>query len=351
MIAAGVRRTALTLLAACGAVLPLAAQARVADLTTHGGDVPVRLVGYGLVVGLEGTGDRSFGTSSGAVQTVRSVTNLLRRFNIEVPDDRIRLRNVAAVLVTAEVSPYLRPGGRFDIQVASLGDATSLRGGVLWVTPLLTSPDAPPIASAQGAMPIQPNDRSYPGSPGMVSGRVSDGGVLEMSLPLVVAETTPTLALRAPDIGTASRIVAAINAAHGAGTARVEDAGSVALKLPAADSTNSAAAFLAAIDTLAVAMPPVSRIVIDAHSGVVVAGGEIHVASAVISLKGITVRVGDSISANATATPGVLALGSGSSVRDIAVGLQALGALPSEVATVFDGLRAAGAITAAVVIR
>ena len=95
------------------APLALGAQVRVGDLTTRTGEVPVRIVGYGLVVGLDGSGDRSFGTSSGSVQTVRSVVNLLRRFNIEVPPERLRLRNVAAVLVTAEISPFLRPGGRF----------------------------------------------------------------------------------------------------------------------------------------------------------------------------------------------------------------------------------------------
>src|SRR5690606_16266684 len=87
----------------------LAAQARIGDLTYREGEVPVRLVGYGLVVGLDGTGDRSFGSNVGAVHTVRSVTNLLRRFNVEIPAERLRLRNVAAVVVTAELSPHTRP--------------------------------------------------------------------------------------------------------------------------------------------------------------------------------------------------------------------------------------------------
>ena len=152
--------------------LALGAQVRVGDLTTRTGEVPVRIVGYGLVVGLDGSGDRSFGTSSGSVQTVRSVVNLLRRFNIEVPPERLRLRNVAAVLVTAEISPFLRPGGRFEVQVASLGDATSLRGGVLWMTPLVSDPDQAPIATAQGAMPLQADDRGRWGNRGASSGRI-----------------------------------------------------------------------------------------------------------------------------------------------------------------------------------
>ncbi|HEY3934497.1 MAG TPA: flagellar basal body P-ring protein FlgI [Gemmatimonadales bacterium] len=327
---------------------PLAAQVRVSDLTTHGGDVPVRLVGYGLVVGLDGSGDRSFGSSSGAVHTVRSVTNLLRRFNIEVPGDRLRLRNVAAVLVTAEVSPYLRPGGHFEVQVASIGDATSLRGGVLWITPLVISPDAPPVASAQGPLPLVEGDGHRWGAGGSASGRVAEGGVLEVSLPAIPPQTATILALRDPDLTTASRIASAINKARGDSTAKVEDAGAVSLKLPAS-ATDSPLTFLAALDTLPVVVPAPARIVIDAHNGMVVAGGDMHVGTAVVSLRGITVRVGGD--STAKPVPGVVAVSTGASVRDIAVGLQALGAVPSEVAAVFDGLRAAGAIAATVVVR
>ncbi|HEY4100189.1 MAG TPA: flagellar basal body P-ring protein FlgI [Gemmatimonadales bacterium] len=342
------RGMTLTLVAIASVTMCASAQVRVADLTTHGGDVPVRLVGYGLVVGLDGSGDRSFGSSSGAVHTVRSVTNLLRRFNIEVPGDRLRLRNVAAVLVTAEVSPYLRPGGHFEIQVASIGDATSLRGGVLWITPLVTSPDLPPVASAQGPLPLVEDDDHHWGNRGSASGRVAQGGVLETALPALPPQTETILALRDPDLMTASRIAAAINKARGDSTAKVEDAGAVALKLPA-NATDSPLTFLAALDTLPVTVPAPARIVIDAHNGMVVAGGDMHVGTAVVSLRGITVRVGGD--STAKPVPGVVAVSSGASVRDIAVGLQALGAVPSEVAAVFDGLRAAGAIAASVVVR
>ena len=346
----------------------ISAQSRVGDYTTHGGDIPIRLVGYGLVVGLEGTGDRSFGTSSGAVQTVRSVTNLLRNFHIEVPSDRLRLRNVAAVLVTAEVSPYLRPGGRFEVQVASLGDATSLRGGVLWITPLTMGPEGTAIASAQGPLPIQIEDRVRYGWRGTGSARITDAGVLEMDLP-AAPPLSPVLMLRTPDLGAASRIVAAINAARGPGAAALSDAGAITLKLPAG-ATDSLPTYLAGIDTLPVVVPTTPRIVIDARSGIVVAGGDVHVNNAVVSIKGITVRIGDSVAVSAgagapgpgvpaapngapfqAANPGLLALGPGATVRDIAAGLQALGALPAEIAAVFDGLRASGAITAPVIVR
>ena len=123
-----IRALPLLLLLALALAAPAArAQVRVGDLTRRAGDVPRRLVGYGLVTGLDGTGDRSFGGWRSNTPTVRSVVNLLRRFGVEVPPDQLRLRNVAAVTVTAEVSPYLRTGGRFEVQVSALGDATSLR--------------------------------------------------------------------------------------------------------------------------------------------------------------------------------------------------------------------------------
>ncbi len=120
---------------------------QIRDLVRMDYDVPSRLVGYGIVVGLDGTGDRSVSQLGGG-QTVRSIANLLRMLDITIPPEALRTRNAAAVLVTAEISPYLRPGGRFQVQVASLGDATSLRGGVLWMTPLWrasTASRSPPL--------------------------------------------------------------------------------------------------------------------------------------------------------------------------------------------------------------
>ena len=143
-------------MALCGVLQPAAGQTTetIGDLTVVQGDVPRRLVGYGLVLGLDGTGDESFGTRAGAIHTVQSVSNMLERFGIHVPPERMRLRNVAAVIVTAEVSPFLRPGARFDLQIASAGDASSLRGGILFTTPLAEDVGMPPVATGQGALLI-----------------------------------------------------------------------------------------------------------------------------------------------------------------------------------------------------
>ncbi|MCL4864514.1 MAG: flagellar basal body P-ring protein FlgI [Gemmatimonadales bacterium] len=345
-----VRRLALAAVLLLGAAAPVPGQT-IGDLTVREGEVPVRIVGYGLVVGLDGTGDRSFGSSVGSVQTVRSVTNLLRRFNIEVPPDRLRLRNVAAVLVTAEISAFLRPGAQFEVQVASIGDATSLRGGVLWMTPLMTGPNEAPVATAQGPIPIAVDDRSRFRSRGASSGRIADGGLLEMPLPVIAAATTPRLHLKSPDLTVAARIAEAIDSAVGAGTARVDDPGRVTLS-PPATATDNLAVFMASLDTLSIRVPVAARIVIDARTGAVVAGGTVPLGNAVVSLQGITVRIGGPARTDTTAVaPGVLALGAGATVQDLAEGLRALGVGGSDVAAIFDGLRAAGAVTAAVQVR
>jgi flagellar P-ring protein precursor FlgI len=338
-----------------GAV-PAAAQAvvRIGDLTVRQGDVPRRLVGYGLVVGLDGTGDRSFGSLGAGSMTVRSVVNLLRRFAIEVPPEQLRLRNVAAVLVTAEISPYLRAGGRFEVQVGALGDATSLRGGVLWMTPLVTDPNQPPVATAQGPLVVAADGAGRISARQGNSGRIADGGVLEADLPLPAAGA-PRLALRSPDLLAASRIAAAVTAAYGTEAARAADPGSVELN-PGAERADSLSAWLAAIDTLPVTVTEPARIVIDGRDGTVVVGGEVRVGPATVTHRGLTVRIGAAAADSAAPGPdstrvGLVRSAAGASVQDLAAGLHAAGARATEMAAILEALRAAGAIRAQVVVR
>ncbi len=325
--------------------------ARVGELTLHPGNVPRRVVGYGLVTGLDGSGDRSFGGPNATTPSVRSVVNLLRRFQVEVPADQLRLRNVAAVAVTAEISPYLRAGGRFEVQVSALGDATSLRGGVLWITPLVTDPDQPPVATAQGALYVAMDEsgRSVYGRRAN-TGRVPQGGVLEVdpeSLP--VAEKR--LILRQPDLGTASRIAQAIDATFGAGTAKVDDPGSLSLAPKAAAGGDMV--FLAAVDTVRVLAPDASRIVIDGREGTVVAGGSIAVGPAVIHHQGVTLEIGGprATAADSLGQQGIVRMDARASVQDVAAGLHAAGVKGEDMAAIFESLAASGAIRAEVVVR
>ncbi|MGE3615968.1 MAG: flagellar basal body P-ring protein FlgI, partial [Gemmatimonadales bacterium] len=303
-LAVAMRLLLLAILGLILAVGSLRAQqpARIADLTVHQGVVPRRLVGYGLVVGLDGSGDRSFGSQTSSSMTVRSVINLLRRFNVEVPPEQLRLRNVAAVLVTAEFSPFLRPGGRFEVQVAAMGDATSLRGGVLWMTPLVADPNQPPLATAQGPLLVTTDGTGRISARQGNSGRIAEGGVLEVDQPAVAPSGPPRLALRHPDLRTASRIAAAIKAANGDSAARAEDPGSILLN-PGQQSADSLSAWLAAIDTIPVTVLETPRIVIDSRDGTVVVGGEIAIGQALVSHRGITVQVGAAADTAAAAAP------------------------------------------------
>lgn len=317
---------------------------RVRDLTIEDKAIPVRLMGYGLVVGLDGTGDRSGGGKQGGM-TVNSVMNLLKRFGIQVPVEALKMKNVAAVLVTAEVSPYLRAGGRFEIHVSSVGDARSLRGGVLWMTPLLSDVGSEPVASAQG--PVLMADMGTKSGAIENSARIPTGGLLEGDLPRPQFTQSSSLLLREPDVTMATRIATAINRELGDGAATVEDPGSIVLKLK--EGREDKAALFARIQDLRVQPQRVARLIIDGRDGTIIAGGDLTVGEATVSHGGVTITIG-AIDTTA-APPGNLRMATGTPVTRVAAALHAVQAPPSEIAAIFESLRAIGAIAAEVVVR
>jgi flagellar P-ring protein precursor FlgI len=310
-------------------------------------------MGYGLVVGLDGSGDRVIGGFSSG-HTVRSVANLLRRFDVEVPEQLLRTRNVAAVLVTAEVSPYLRPGGRFEIHVSSVGDAVSLRGGVLWMTPLVPDLGALPVGTAQGALLISEGADGPRGDYYVVetTARIPDGGVLEQPLPTPDFAQSSTLYLRNPNLLNATRIAEAINTTLGEGTAQVVDPGAVALDFTG-EAADNRALTLAQIGELSVAPDRVAQVIIDGRSGTVVAGGSLEVGEAVVSHGSMTLSVGGTPldDQGGMAIPGDVRMAPGVSVQDVAAALHAVAAPPSAIGAIFSSLRDVGAIRAKVVVR
>ncbi len=334
------------------ALLPVLARAqadvKIRDLTSPEGALPVRLVGYGLAIGLDGTGDRAIGGQSGG-PTVQSIVNILRRFNIEVPPDLIRMRNVAAVLVTAEVSPFLRAGGRFEIHASSMGDARSLRGGVLYMTPLVADPSGPAVATAQGSLLVSDGGSTTRYAPTVeTSARIPTGGVLDVDLPRPVVGAVSRLLLREPDLGTATRIATAINASLGEKTAAVEDEGSVVVTL--ADTVNRPTAYTK-IRELSIKPERIPRLMIDSKDGSVIAGGEMLVGAATISHGAITLAIGAETATDTSPIPGSVRLPVGTSVQRIATALQAVRTPPNEIAAIFAALREVGALTAEVVVR
>jgi flagellar P-ring protein precursor FlgI len=330
-------------------VAPVPAKAqemiRLRDLVMEENAVPIRLMGYGLVVGLDGTGDKS-ASGKGGGMTVNSVVNALKGFDIEVPVEVLRMKNVAAVLVTAEVSPYLRAGGRFEVQVSSLGDARSLRGGTLWLTPLYMEPNGQAFATAQGPMLI-------PASAGRTmaenSARMPSAGLLENALPRPEFSKTTRLLLKEPDVIMATRIAATINRELGEGAATVEDPGSLVL---APKGQDDRATVLARINDLRVQPSRNSRLIIDGRSGAVIAGGDITVGEASVSVGPITLTIGSARDSTAAApSPGQVRVATGTPVNRIAEALHAARTPSSQIAAIFESLRTAGAITAEVVIR
>jgi len=321
---------------------------KIRDLTAQEGAMPVRLVGYGLAVGLDGTGDRAIGGQT-AGPTVQGVINTLRRFNIEVPADLIRMRNVAAVLVTAEVSPFLRAGGRFEIHVSSMGDARSLRGGVLYMTPLVADANGPALASAQGALLVSDGGAVQRYTPTHeTTARIPSGGVLEADLPRPAIAAVSRLLLREPDLGMATKIAAAINGSMGEKTALVEDEGAVIITL--ADSGSKPLA-MAKIRELAIAPESRPRLVIDGRDGTVVAGGDMVVGSATVSHGAITLAIGKVADNDTAAIPGSVRLPAGIPVQRVATALHAVQTPVNEIAAIFAALREVGAITAEVIVR
>jgi flagellar P-ring protein precursor FlgI len=320
---------------------------RVRDLTIQEQSVPVRLMGYGLVVGLDGTGDRT--SSSGrSGHTVRSVANLLRRFEVEVPEEMLTMRNVAAVLVTAEISPYLRPGGRFEIHVASVGDARSVRGGVLWMTPLVAEAGGDPIATAQGSLLISDGNTGRGSYTVETTARIPTGGLLEANMLRPVFASANSLLLRQPDLETATRIVTAVNGALGGTVASVEDPGSVALTLPEDPAARVAA--LSQIGDLQVQPNVANRLIIDGRDGTVVAGGELAIGNAVVSHGAVTLTIGAGAGGGAAAA-GSVNMATGTPAQEVAIALQALQTPPMEIAAIFESLREVGAFSAEIVIR
>ena len=370
-------RNAFTLLALLALLVlgtaPLAAQEpRIADLTIEGSAVPLRLVGYGLVTGLDGTGDRSMSTRQGGM-TVQAVVNLLKRFDLSVPPEMLRTANVAAVLVTAEVSPYLRPGGRFITHVSALGDARSLRGGVLWVTPLVAGPNGPAFASAQGSLVIDDGSaadggvtnvrwRSRSSAP-VNHATIPDGGVLEADLPRPTVPLATKLWLKEPDLATAQRIASAINAALGDGKAKVEDPGAIALELTG--TTDEKAEAIGKVRDLRIRTAQRNAVFLDARSGLVVAGGDAAVGAAVVRQGRVMLSIigpstnpasGTAAAPRDTSVRAIdngisLRLPVGTSVLEVTAALRAVDAQPSDVAAILLALRQVGALPVEVVVR
>lgn len=363
-------RALLVLLMALWPALAAAAPVRLKDLVAFDGVRGNDLVGYGLVVGLSGTGD----SLRNSPFTEQMLATLLERLGVTIAGEEVRAKNVAAVLVTARLPAFARAGSPIDVTVSAIGDASSLRGGTLVLTPL-SAADGAVYAVAQG--PIVAGGAVAEGEAARVTQGVPTAGIIPSGATVereVAFDFTTLsevrLALREPDFTTAARIEGAINGDLGAGVARMLDAGTVAVSIPATGS-GSPAHVLARLENLLVEPELRARVVVDQRSGTIVIGADVRIDRVAVSQGGLTLRVeeaplvvqpnpfsdGETIvvprsEASITADPGQIAeTGGGTTLSDVVAGLNALGVAPQDMIDILATLHNAGALHAEFVVQ
>lgn len=365
------KRLALCLAALLLAAGPALAQSRVKDIATLQSARDNQLVGYGLVVGLQGSGD----SLRNAPFTEQSMRSMLDNLGIATADGRARLKNIAAVIVTANLPAFVRQGSRIDVSVSSLGDATSLQGGQLIMTPLRAA-NGEIYAVAQGPVSIsgfQAQGAAETVSQGTpTAGRISGGAIVEREvLAEFDAEQSLTLQLRNPDFTTAIAITDAINrygaAQYGMQPASEIDSRTIAIRKP---QNISAARFVASIENLVVETDTPARVVLDESTGTVVIGQDVRISTVAISHGTLTVRVTESptvvqpapFSRGETAvepntyievTQDGTALGivHGTDLQNLVEGLNRLGVGPADIISILQAVKSAGAMQAELVVQ
>jgi flagellar P-ring protein precursor FlgI len=286
------RRHAAALLAwlvLAGAAFPAAAASRVKDIADFEGIRENMLVGYGLVVGLNGSGD----SLNRSIFTRESLIGMLERLGVNARDDSLRTANVAAVMVTANLPPFARQGTHIDVTVSSLGDAKSLLGGTLLVTPMLGA-DGEVYAVAQGSVQTGFVARGAAASvtKGVpTAGRVSNGGVVEREIQFEMANLkTVNIMLHNPDLTTARRVAQVINGFLRAPAARPLDPSTVLLALPT-NFQGDIVGLVTDIEQLRVEPDQPARVVIDEQNGVIVMGENVRISTVAIAQGNLTVKI------------------------------------------------------------
>ena len=362
-------------LAAAGAVVagssrPMAAgpDSRLKDIATLQGASPLPMVGYGLVVGLNKTGDKRQ-----TIFSTQTLANMLTRFGVLVSAEDIKVENIAAVIVTAELSPFQRAGARIDVVASSIGDARSLQGGTLLPTSL-RGPNGDMMALAQGPLSLGGFGGGNGGSSVQVNhltaGRVP-GGAIVQSVPIMPLPTggVLTFSLREPDYSTASRVAIAINTHLGVLAARAQDSGNIAVQVPERFK-ESVPELMAQLEALPIQTDVVARVVINERTGTVVVGGAVRIGAAAVAHGNLSVRITTRLTASQPApysrgetvvvpnsqvdvregTAQLITMEDGTTLDAVAGALNALGASPRDIIAIVQALKAAGALRAEIVI-
>lgn len=338
---------------------------RIKDIATLKGVRANQLVGYGLVVGLNGTGD-----SDDAIFTLQSMASLLEKMGVTVLPEDIEVENVAAVVVTADLPPFSRIGGQIDVLVNSIGDAENLQGGTLLFTPLKGA-DSNVYAIAQG--PISTGGFQARGTSAGVQknfptvGRVVNGAVVEREIPSNFnGRESLTLTLHQPDFTTASRVAQAINISLYDQVASTEDSGTIRVKVPEKYLGNTVA-LVSLIEKLGVTPDNVSKIVINERTGTVIMGENVRISTVAIAHGNLSIQIQEnqnvsqplpfSRGGETVVTPEtqvaveegrkpLYLVESGVSIGEVVKALNALGVSPRDLIAIFQALKAAGALQA-----
>lgn len=339
---------------------------RIKDLASIQGVRGNQLIGYGLVVGLDGTGDQTTQTPF----TVQSIISMMQQMGVSLPPGtNLQLKNVASVMITSSLPAFAQPGQTLDITVSSIGNAKSLRGGTLLMTPLKGA-DGQIYAIAQGNLVVGGVGAAANGSEKQINhlsvGRISDGATVERALPSAISQTDGfNLELKESDFSTATAVVEAINKRFGKNTAFAQDGRVIKVQPP--NAQNNRVAFLAALETITVSPATGSaKIILNARTGSVVMNQSVTLENCAVSHGNLTVVVntdpvisqpgplsnGQTISTarsdvEITKEPGkLLQLNSGANLSDVVKALNAIGATPQDLLAILQAMKAAGSLRA-----
>lgn len=358
--------TFLTALVTMGTIFPAQSASRIKDLVAIEGVRENQLVGYGLVVGLNGTGD----SLRNSPFTEQSIIAMLERLGVNTRGTDMKAENVAAVMVTASLPPFARPGNRLDISVSSMGDADNLRGGILIVTPLKGA-DGEVYAVAQGS--IQVSGFSAGGDASSVTqgvptaGRIPNGGIVEKEVNYsMLTKKEIHLSLRNPDFTTSRRIANAINESMGTQTAMALDPSTVLVIKPESYASNMVN-LVTDLESLYVEPDQKAKVVVDERSGIIVIGSDVRVSEVAIAQGNLTIRVSETpqvsqpnpFGAGETAvvprtdvdvdggdSKKLALLKPGVNLQELVDGLNALGIGPRDMIAILQALKVSGALYA-----
>jgi flagellar P-ring protein FlgI len=346
-------------------LIPTAHAERLKDIASIQGVRNNQLIGYGLVVGLDGTGDQTTQTPF----TVQSIISMMQQMGVSLPSGTsLQLKNVASVMITSSLPAFAQPGQTLDITVSSMGNAKSLRGGTLLMTPLKGA-DGQIYAIAQGSLVVGGVGASANGSQTQINhlsvGRISDGATVERALPNPISQTDGiNLELRESDFSTASLVVDAINHHFGQNTAFAQDGRVIRVQPPA---NSSRVAFLAALESISISPAAASaKIILNARTGSVVMNKAVTLETCAVSHGNLSVVIdtspvisqpgafstGQTISTARsqiaiTKEPGkVLQLNNGASLSEVVKALNAIGATPQDLLAILQAMKAAGSLHA-----